>query len=179
MQNKVRGASIYAFCLIVSWTLAASDIVGAQRNSKPTPPKRVSPKRSADEDNAKEALLRYLFAKQKPDTQSKVYFLSINGTDAKADLLLRFKNNPVPVKNVSQVYYGPIHSRPVGVPFDKGTHQRGCVFELYDVRWANDDKLLMKVHVHWGGRAGYGGIYPLVRQGSKWVVKQPTAPFEE
>jgi hypothetical protein len=85
----------------------------------------------------------------------------------------------VPVKNISEERSGSANSRYTGVPLDKVTHQRGCIFELFDFRWVNDNKILIQVYVHWGRLAGYGGTYPLVRQGNSWIVKQPTNAFEE
>ena len=162
---------LYSFYILMRQAHEKS--VDVRQNSDQRQRQQFRLKRADDENNVRLTLLQYLFAAQNGDTESKVYFLDIEGTNATADCLQQFKDNVIPVKNVSQARYGQ-----VAVPFDKASHQRGCVFSLSAVRWVNDDKVTVAARVHWGGREGYGGTYPMVRQGSQWVVKQSTENFE-
>jgi len=149
-----------------------------------TAPKTADPKaRAAQEDNIREAILRYEMlgwiagahaAKREmkdPSLDFETFFVSLNHKDPTADFLRRFRDIPRTVKKKS-----PSSASAGGLEvYDPQTHKNAIVFTADTIRWLSDDLVEVDGGYDCGGRCGAVEVFTLQHVNGVfvyWVVKQ-------
>lgn len=124
--------------------------------------------RVSEEDNIKEAAVRYLFQHNNSymEDNTKVYFIAVSDNDPTEDFMKRFATYTVPVKISSQC------TRSGDYVKDKETGKRGLYCWVDSIEWINKNKV--KVYTGYfevGLSAATTYVYYVVHQDGKWVVK--------
>lgn len=147
--------------------------------------------RPAQEDDIREAVLRYqigsptspthtdaaaLEASATPapnsgDVGHRMYFLSLgNNKDPSDALMQRFQTSPIPVKKVSESYWDPKGKLCCQVK-EKSTGTLGLIYDVSGLQWLNDDEVKVESGYIAGGMFARSNTYTLAREGDGWKVK--------
>ena len=129
---------------------------------------------SANDDDVREAVFRYIFDHNASGQQkaAQVYCLQIEGQlDPSPELLSRFVGNQPPVKKASLCAFKPGHGKG-GVQDDAGT--KGLIFRVDSIQHPGPDTALVEGGYFEAGLSASGNVYELVKEGDRWVVKQDT-----
>ncbi len=151
--------------------------------------------RSADEENIRETLFRYLFnppadapyeptpyerkhhvqpLPPRPDLRHpyKVYFLEVgSGKDPSGALLQRFAGHTPVVKKTSASYVDrKAKDFAMYAVKDKATGAIGVVFRVGAVRWRDHSRAEVWAGHYSGGRNASSSLYTLTRTGRRWSV---------
>lgn len=149
--------------------------------STPTTAITVTPGSSQDEEDMREALLRYRFeevvSKQASYPDSKYYCVGLettqqsasNLTDLPQSFLDRFKGNKTPVVKASDCAWIGDKDDSKKVVF-KSSGEQAIFWGLGNVNWSSKDKAELELSFLYAFNGTGGSIFQLERQNETWVV---------
>ncbi len=127
---------------------------------------RAQGSRAAQEDDIREAVVRYQIAKW--DLRAEVFFLEIQFKDP-TDLLRRFADNPKPVRKKS---LSRKQKDIVGWVVEKKTKKVGVIFDQEKIKWNSESIVEVEGGYYCVSLCMAGGIYHVERKADRWVVTE-------
>lgn len=123
--------------------------------------------RASQEDNIKEAALRYLFKHNNSllEDNARTYFIAISDNDPAEEFMKRFKEPLPPVKRCSQC------TRSGDYVKDKETGKRGMYCWIDSIEWINNNKVKAYTgYFETGLSAATTYSYSLIYENGEWIV---------
>jgi hypothetical protein len=128
-------------------------------------PLAASSQSSADEDQIREAIVRYQIAKE--NLKAEVYFLSVEGKDPGDSLLKRLADLNPPVKRKS---FCKKTKDAVSTIVEVKTEKIGVLFEQGAIRRVSETKADVPGGYLCGSLCSANGVYHLTARDGRWVV---------
>lgn len=128
------------------------------------------------EDSIREAVFRHQFEHNASGQQqtAQIYFLSVmtledstgywKDGDPSDKLLSQFADNVPPVKPFSECTCS------ISGVFDKGTGERGLLFQVGEIKWNADDQVEVEGSYYEAGLSASGNTYYLKYIDGQWTV---------
>lgn len=97
----------------------------------------------------------------------KTFFISVEGKDPSAGLMLKLADVPRVLKPASACEIAKVVKMPV---VDKKTRKRGIIFSVDKIRWSTENSVKVDGGYHCDGLCGAGITFSLERVNSKWTI---------
>jgi len=140
--------------------------------STPVTLANTSSRSAADEDNAREAVIRYL-AKGFLDPSTTI-FVSIDGKAASDEFIKRFQDFKSPVKKDPKTE-GFSDENGTGHLQNKNTKEPGVILNVEKLQWISKSEIEMDGSYSCGALCGGGSTFRVVLKAGKWVA-HPVGP---
>jgi hypothetical protein len=168
-----RGLTLRSISFVVMAAICAA-VVAACSGAESTTDSPTSPltSRASHEADIQEAVFRYQFAQDEfAQSRYQVYFLAFEGNarftnrDPDDVFMNRFDGHQPPVRKASVVAADIMN----GV-FDKVTGERGIIFQVAKISWANDGGVEVEASITLSRIGATGHKYRVVLDDDKWSV---------
>lgn len=134
----------------------------------PAPQKGASESpRAAQEDNIREAVIRYQI--KKLELVVAYHFIAINGKNPPEAFILRFRDLDPPVRPISESLSV---KKPMRAIMSRKDQKQGVIFRVGDIKWISDAKVDVESSLECGDSCDEtSGLYHVTSQDGKWVVE--------
>jgi hypothetical protein len=141
--------------------------------STPVTLANTSSRSAADEDNAREAVIRYL-AKDFLDPSATI-FVSIDGKAASDEFIKRFQDFKSPVKKDPKTEGFSTDNRTEHLQ-NKNTKEPGVILNVEKLHWISKSEIEMDGSYSCGAFYSGGSAFRVMRKAGKWIA-HPVGPL--